>query len=288
MLLCRSSLLVAVLVLAGAAAVPAHGPPADIEIWGNYPRSHAGCQRAISQAAAACGLRGLRARVDCGLAQLNGEICPQAEIDSRIQRARAETRALVRQVCTTTEARGLLYVDVDEALVDMINVCRQTENAGFSAIFGPLLQNGAVQPRDQPAARCVAETAAAARKMLRFSIGQVRAVLNRIASSNVPRSQKVPLIDRRRDRIAAALETAAARIERHCGADDFEATYGRSAGELLTNLIRHSECFGGGLYVQDEVVCDPPICGNGVQEAGEDCDDGNTSGGDNCAANCRR
>src|SRR4051812_3446710 len=30
----------------------------------------------------------------------------------------------------------------------------------------------------------------------------------------------------------------------------------------------------------------PAVCGNGVTEAGEDCDDGNTKPGDGCAAGC--
>ncbi|HEY0477235.1 MAG TPA: TonB family protein [Kofleriaceae bacterium] len=30
-----------------------------------------------------------------------------------------------------------------------------------------------------------------------------------------------------------------------------------------------------------------PVCGNGVVEAGEQCDDGNTAGGDGCSATCR-
>lgn len=32
----------------------------------------------------------------------------------------------------------------------------------------------------------------------------------------------------------------------------------------------------------------PPVCGNNVKEAGEDCDDGNTTGGDGCEADCRQ
>ena len=30
----------------------------------------------------------------------------------------------------------------------------------------------------------------------------------------------------------------------------------------------------------------PPVCGNNIQEQGEQCDDGNTTNGDGCQANC--
>jgi cysteine-rich repeat protein len=36
---------------------------------------------------------------------------------------------------------------------------------------------------------------------------------------------------------------------------------------------------------QTEVV--EPVCGNGVVESGEECDDGNTSDGDGCSASCQ-
>ena len=29
-----------------------------------------------------------------------------------------------------------------------------------------------------------------------------------------------------------------------------------------------------------------PVCGNGIVETGEDCDDGNTASGDGCSASC--
>ncbi|NVB78110.1 MAG: DUF4215 domain-containing protein [Kofleriaceae bacterium] len=33
--------------------------------------------------------------------------------------------------------------------------------------------------------------------------------------------------------------------------------------------------------------CEPPVCGNGVVEDGETCDDGNTWGGDGCSSSCQ-
>ena len=38
---------------------------------------------------------------------------------------------------------------------------------------------------------------------------------------------------------------------------------------------------------QTEVPPPPPVCGNGVVEAGEQCDDGNTLNGDGCSATCQ-
>jgi cysteine-rich repeat protein len=47
----------------------------------------------------------------------------------------------------------------------------------------------------------------------------------------------------------------------------------------------------GGTAVLQEIsvevnLAEMPVCGNGVREACEQCDDGNTDGGDGCAANC--
>jgi cysteine-rich repeat protein len=47
-----------------------------------------------------------------------------------------------------------------------------------------------------------------------------------------------------------------------------------------------------GLVVAFVVVCSLPLaaaaqlCGDGTMESDEECDDGNTFGGDGCAANC--
>ncbi len=36
----------------------------------------------------------------------------------------------------------------------------------------------------------------------------------------------------------------------------------------------------------DGIVGDVPVCGNGIVQPGELCDDGNTAGGDGCSATC--
>ncbi|MFN8642957.1 MAG: DUF4215 domain-containing protein [Candidatus Binatia bacterium] len=45
---------------------------------------------------------------------------------------------------------------------------------------------------------------------------------------------------------------------------------------------------GGAFYIQDAVTCPAAVCGNGVVEPNEECDDGNTADGDACPATCVR
>lgn len=44
-------------------------------------------------------------------------------------------------------------------------------------------------------------------------------------------------------------------------------------------------CFAGP-NVQPPEICNPPFCGDGIQQAGEQCDDGNNNNGDGCNAAC--
>ncbi|HSQ01543.1 MAG TPA: DUF4215 domain-containing protein [Candidatus Dormibacteraeota bacterium] len=63
---------------------------------------------------------------------------------------------------------------------------------------------------------------------------------------------------------------------------------GRPARDLLATVATRADCVGGAFYIQDGVVCAPALCGNGVVEPNEDCDDGNTADGDSCPASCVR
>jgi cysteine-rich repeat protein len=42
----------------------------------------------------------------------------------------------------------------------------------------------------------------------------------------------------------------------------------------------------GSISLTDNTVCNPAACGNGILEAGEQCDDGNTTSGDGCDSTC--
>jgi len=49
-----------------------------------------------------------------------------------------------------------------------------------------------------------------------------------------------------------------------------------------------ADCLAGNAYAQGTLLCPAAVCGNRIREGGEECDDGNTLGGDGCSADCFR
>jgi cysteine-rich repeat protein len=71
-----------------------------------------------------------------------------------------------------------------------------------------------------------------------------------------------------------------------CPVSDFSAAYGRTVDTFLGDIVNQAACMQQFVYVQDAVGCPTPLCGNGVEEPGEGCDDGNSFDGDGCRADC--
>jgi cysteine-rich repeat protein len=55
----------------------------------------------------------------------------------------------------------------------------------------------------------------------------------------------------------------------------------------ITMPINNDMCCPAGANANDDNDC-KPVCGNGVVEAGEQCDDGNTVNGDGCSSTCQK
>lgn len=69
----------------------------------------------------------------------------------------------------------------------------------------------------------------------------------------------------------------------------FEGACCKADGTCLQNLSMSDCSTSGGTYQGDGVDCMDvtcPVCGNGVLNAGEGCDDGNLMNGDGCSASC--
>lgn len=263
-----------------ARTAEAHGGPVSLTFWGNYGSAVAACQRTIGQAAAVCGLRALKVRQDCRLADLFEAGCDTAAVDAAIQAARAIARARVRTECSDPEVQTLGYIDRTEAITDVINICRDLDSAGSSASVGALPQV------DAGDAACVRATTKATGHLLGVAIENWRTALDRIATLNLSREGKESRVATGRSRMQKAVDAAVRSVGRDCVDPTFEQLYRRSAASHFANVAALADCFAGAVYVQDAVVCPAPTCGNGIEEKGEDCDDGNVDRGDGCSETC--
>jgi cysteine-rich repeat protein len=266
----------------------AHGEPASLSVWGGYPIGVARCQRAISFGALSCISRSIEARRLCYDAQATGGVCDEERLDASIQEARAAARSVVLSACNEQEAQNLRYIDVSEALVDVINVCRDADNAMTSAVYGPAMVAGSVASVDPPMTSCIEVTSKQSARVLRYAMRQRRQALDRIARRRLDLDAKQALLGRAERRIEHIRGVAAAQIAAECSGAEFQASYNRTIDTYLRDLAGQADCFGGAIYVQDAVLCPPPVCGNGVKEAGEACDDANAYEGDGCRSDCER
>ena len=261
-----------------------HGEPAQLAFWGNFSTRVSACQRALGEAAESCVARAVRARTECRLAVVDGTGCDEDAFDAEIQAARARARAFVRGSCSELDVQNLRYIDIDEALRDVIAICRSLDGAIDSAVFALAGANEAIVDAEDRA--CVEITARQTSKLLAFAMNAQRAGLDRIAATNVPFTEKQSLIDRALRRIGRGAGVATKLVEDECSVAVFQRLYGRSAEAHLRALAEQADCYGGAVYVQDALVCPDPTCGNGIEEEGESCDDGNAADGDGCSALC--
>ena len=84
--------------------------------------------------------------------------------------------------------------------------------------------------------------------------------------------------------VVSAVELLLNRIPDRC--PRFSAMYRFDVATLLARLAPRGTCVIYASYIQMELMCPTPVCGNGVQETGEQCDDGNKVDGDGCSSTC--
>ena len=243
------------LLLLLATAASAHDTAARLEEWGNFGTDTVRCQRTIARAAASCAARALSARNNCLGAQLRGEECDTAEI-GRARRSGADARAATgRGDVHREQLQTLRYVDLSDALTDVINVCRDLDTAAITAAYGPAMFGGTIAavdgqpsrpastpPRAPPAGCCASPCAPASARSTRSP----RRRWSCRRSSRDPRAQRAPHRARQRADQARASSRA-------CPADDFEDVYGRDIDEFLARIAGRADCLGESVYVQNAV-----------------------------------
>jgi cysteine-rich repeat protein len=283
------SLLILLAAISAAANAFAHGIPAPLEQWGNFGATTAACQRAIGRVAARCAASAVHHRNLCLGADMDGVGCdPVAMADAAIAE-RHRGADIIQRYCSSTDLQNLNYIDLSDALIDIALVCRETDRAATSGIWGPVMAGGAVGAAGPDEARCIRSTARITARALRFAVRVQQRALNRIAAANLTDEEKAATLSRARSLVERVRTRAKQRLLAACPSRDFEALYGRDADSILDGITRRAECVNGFVYVVDGAAqCPAPVCGNGIEETGEECDDGNAFEGDACLSDCTK
>lgn len=262
-----------------AVAIPAlgHGGRLPFDAWGGFAGGLLRCQRVIARAAAQCAAEAWAARRACRQTALGGGTCDETATAARIAGARRGAQDAVDAACSERQAISLQFLGSFDLQQDLIGFCRDWERAADAAAFAA---PGAT------AAACATATAAAVSDVMRYALGGRQRAMDRIAASPAGDARRPALLENADRRLARAVDQAAARLAARC--PDFADHYRRPPRDLLAALATRAACLGGAFYIQDRVLCPPPVCGNGIVEPNEDCDDGNTADGDACPAGCAR
>jgi cysteine-rich repeat protein len=260
--------------MASAQATFAHGGRLPFDTWGGFAGDVLRCQRVIAQAAAQCATRAWAARRACRETALSGGTCDATATADRIAVARRTAQDAVDDACSERQAISLQYLGTFDLQQDLISFCRDWERAADSGVFGPPASD----------ATCSLAAADAATDVMQYALRARRRCMDRVAASPPGSVERSGFLETAGHRLEAAVGRAASRLAAAC--PQFAARYGRSPHDLMTTLATRATCVGGAFYIQDAILCPDAVCGNGVVEPNEDCDDGNAADGDACPASC--
>lgn len=279
-------LLVGVFFFSTSSPAHAHSAPIPIALWGNFPPAEANCQRVLARSTATCALDAWKLRDACLRATLNGASCDTAATDAAIEQAHTTALATAGSVCRSgVDLAQLGFASIVDMNIDIDVFCRELQQAMESAVYGPALVHGEIQPVDPSTRACIEATSDAAERLLLTAFRARRHAFDRIAHDRFPPSRKFAIIADSTERI----QRIQPRLQTRLGADcpGFATIYPRPLVPYLTLIAERGDCLSGRVYVQDFVICPDSVCGNGMREPGERCDDGNTVSGDSCRADCQ-
>ncbi len=281
----RSIPLVTVMALLCASPAAAHRAGIPLEFWGNFETA-ALCQRKIGFVTARCAATTWQARRRCLDAQLSGESCDSSTTDSTVAQAHADSLDFLDSECGPDDWQPLNFLLGLELDNDIDTACYAAEMALTSGVYGPAQRLATTGPLDATTLTCTRSAARAATKLVRYAFDRWRKVFDRIAVKNLLRAEKLALVAQAQVEISRAQGSLEQAIRADCSDADFTQLYGRSAMALFADIAKRADCLVGAGYVQSAVVCPVSACGNGIQESGEQCDDGNTISGDGCHSDC--
>jgi cysteine-rich repeat protein len=269
------------LVVGGAAGTAlAHNQPPPIESWGPFLPGTQTCLRTISRATHACFDRVFALEQDCRDAELQGRACDRDGLDAEIAAADGALRATLSASCADGQLTELGYIGLFDAGADLNRGCVGEARSAITALYAPA-RDAQLSPA---AAQCLSAVASYGRKMMWFALQREVPVMERIATRLVPEADKQASILRVNQELSADRARWSAGLLAAC--PTFEQVYGRTPDSLLRTLKQRVDCVLSRTYVHSAIACLPQVCGNGIPEGTEACDDGNTVDDDACSNAC--
>jgi len=273
-------------VLSSWTAQPAraHLFPPDLAFYGPFGGPTVRCQRALGHAAQRCFRRVLTAKRLCMDAELAGGTCDRSARDAEVSAAQQDGQDAVVQACLGGQLTELRFIGFDEAKMDVARTCGDQTDAAMSVLYAPVLNGGSTAAVAPTVSRCLTGTAGITQRLLQFILQLKMQALDHMAFSILGPSRKNAMMAKIATRINTTRAQVITRIQQLCPA--FESAYQHDTATVLGLVEPRANCVIGAVYVQTSVACPLPVCGNGVKESGEGCDDGNRIDDDSCHNDC--
>lgn len=267
----------------------AHDGTVPLTFWAdNFESAEARCQTEIGASASNCTLRTWAIRRKCLLAQLDGGSCDEKADDQAVEDLQAAVfRGDLDSLCSAADVSKLLFTDIPDILLDVVNLCRELDSSAVSVVFNPLFAVGSTASLSEGDKDCIRAFASITTKAFHFGFRSRNGTLDNIAKrhrSSSAKSVDVEQTERRITRVDRSLRDA---LEARCDNATFESLYGFSTEQAVDLVSSRSACLAAAMYPARAYDCPEPVCGNGMRETNERCDDGNKKSGDGCSATCQ-
>ena len=274
------NLLTALLVWTLPVTALAHGTAVPIENYGPFLPGSVTCLRMMSQATHECFDTVLGLQQRCQDTRARGGSCDSDKLDEQIQAASDAMLATVMKACAPGQLTEVGYIGFFDAEADLVNACSRQARDAIAAAYAPL----AAGPATEADAACMAASAAYARKAMRFILDRETPVMERFATHVYPPDDKQAGVRAVETELSTTRQRWIAGLLQAC--PQFETLYGRSADSFMRTVKQRTDCVLSKTYVTSAVICLKQVCGNGIVEEDEQCDDGNSNDTDACRNDC--
>jgi cysteine-rich repeat protein len=276
------------LLIGLCAPATAHQGAVPLTFWAdNFGPTEARCQLEIGAGAATCGFGAWTIRRDCLFERLEGRTCDEEADDDAIEALRlAVFRGDIDPACQGANLQAMAFQDLVDVQLDVVTFCRELEAAAVSVVFNPFFAADRADDLDDAQKACIRTFAGVATKAFNYAFRVRRSALDRIANRRRSSRVKNADLDEADLRVEAANQALREALLRGCSEETFVALYGQPTEQAVELVASRSACLATRTYPVQAYECPAAVCGNGMRETNERCDDGNTDSGDGCSATC--